>query len=160
MPSVVRTYAPCGATPVLRETLTRDHLSVISGITPAGDLYMLVQERPYQGPDVVRFLRHLLGHLPGKLLILWDRSPIHRGWVVKEFLAKGAAWRLQLEALPAYAPELNPDEGIWNYLKHVELKNLSCSSLAHLRRELRKATQRLRRKPHVIQGCIRHPGLL
>lgn len=156
----MRTYAPCGATPVLRETLTRDHLSAMSGITPEGALYMLVQERAYQAPDVVRFLRHLLRHLPGKLLIIWDRSPIHRSRVVKEFLASGAAQRLKLEALPAYAPELNPDEGIWHYLKHVELKNLSCSSLAHLRRELRKATQRLRHKTAVIQGCIRQPGFV
>ncbi len=122
----MRTYAPAGQTPVIKEYLTHDHLSAMSGITPEGKLYMTVQESSYKGPDVVSFLRHLLRHIPGKLLVLWDRAPIHRSKVVKKFLAQGAAKRIHLEQLPAYAPELNPDEGIWNYLKRVELKNLSC----------------------------------
>ncbi len=52
--------------------------------------------------------------------------------MVKDFLAKGAAARIHLEQLPANAPELNPDEGNWTYLKRVELKNLSCHNLSHL----------------------------
>src|SRR3954454_17571400 len=63
-----------------------------------------------------------------------------------------------LEQLPGYAPELNPDEGIWKHLKYVELKNVCCRSLSELRRELRKAKERLRHKKHVILGCIRQPG--
>jgi hypothetical protein len=55
---------------------------------------------------------------------------------------------------PAYAPELNPDEGIWNLLKRVELRNLCCNDLAELRLELRLAAARLRHKRTVIQGCI------
>lgn len=157
---VLRTYAPTGRTPVIRHRLTRDHLSVISGITPKGKLYMMVQQRPYKGPDVVNFLRHLLRHIPGKLLVLWDGAPIHRSKVIKAFLAEGAAARIHLERLPAYAPELNPDEGIWEYLKGVELKNLSCRDLSHLRQELRKATERLRQKTHIILGCIKQPGLV
>lgn len=160
MPMVERTYAPIGQTPVIREYLTRDHLSAISGITPEGKLYMMVQERAYKGADVVRFLRHLLRHISGKLLVLWDRGPIHRSRIVKEFLVAGAAARIHLEQLPAYAPELNPDEGIWNYLKRVELKNLSCQSVSQLRCELRQAKERLRHKPHIILGCLKQPGLI
>ena len=160
LPMVLRTYAPMGKTPVIRHCLTRDHLSVISGITPKGKLYMMVQKRPYKGPDVVNFLRHLLRHIPGKLLVLWDGAPIHRSKVIKAFLAEGAAARIHLERLPAYAPELNPDEGIWEYLKGVELKNLSCRDLSHLRQELRKATERLRQKTHIILGCIQQPGFV
>ena len=160
LPMVLRTYAPTGKTPVIRHRLTRDHLSVISGITPKGKLYMMVQKRPYKGPDVVNFLRHLLRHIPGKLLVLWDGAPIHRSKVVKEFLTKGAAARIHLEQLPAYAPELNPDEGIWNYLKRVELKNLSCHNLSHLWLELRQAKERLRRKTIIIQACFKQPGLV
>ena len=48
---------------------------------------MTVQESSYKGPDVVSFLRHLLRHIPGKLLVLWDRAPIHCSKVVKKFLA-------------------------------------------------------------------------
>src|SRR5215210_4171524 len=158
LPTVVRTYAPMGETPILREHLSRDHLSAMSGITLEGKLYMLEQDRSFKGEDVVRFLKHLMHHIPGKLLIIWDGSPIHRSRTVKDFLASGASSRVQLEQLPGYAPDLNPDEGIWKHLKSVELKNLCCQSLAQLRIELRKAKERLRHKKQVILGCIRQPG--
>ena len=86
-------------------------------------------------------------------------SPIHRSKAVREFLNDGATSRLQLEQLPGYAPELNPDEGIWKHLKCVELKNMCCRNLYELRSELRKAKERLRQKRHVILGCISQPGL-
>jgi transposase len=159
LPMVVRTYAPVGQTPILKEHLTRDHLSAMSGITLDGRLYMLEQQRAFKGDDVVRFLRHLMRQIPGKLLIIWDGSPIHRGRAIKDFLASGAAGRVQLEQLPGYAPDLNPDEGVWKHLKCVELKNLCCESLAELKIELRKAKERLRHKREVILGCIRQPGL-
>jgi len=158
LPTVVRTYAPIGRTPILYEQLSRDHLSVMSGITLEGKLLMVEQERAFKGEDVVQFLKHVMRHIEGKLLIIWDGSPIHRAKVVKEFLAEGAAARVQLEQLPGYAPDLNPDEGIWKHLKYVELKNVCCRSLSELRVELRKAKERLRHKKHIILGCIRQPG--
>jgi len=125
LPMAVRTWAPQGQgqTPLLTVPLTHDHLAASSGITPAGRLFMQTQERAYHADDVVRFLRLLLRKVRGKLLVIWDGAPIHRGQPVKDFLRRGAARRLHLEQLPAYAPELNPDEGIWNYLKRVELGN-------------------------------------
>ena len=120
---------------------------------------MMVQERAYKAPDVVNFLEHLLIHIKGKLLIVWDRSPIHRAQVIKDYLASGAAARIHLEHFPAYAPELNPDEGIWNYLKRVELKNIACEDIDELRRELRKAKERMRHKVDVVNACVRHAGL-
>ena len=158
LPGVVRTYAPVGQTPIIRAPLTRDHLSAMGGVTPTGKLYLMVQERAYRGRDVVRFLKHLLQHIPGKLLIIWDGAPIHRSQAVKDYLSRGAAWRIHLEQFPGYAPELNPAEGIWNYLKGVELKNLCCQSISHLNYELRKAKERLRHKTDVILGCIKQPG--
>jgi transposase len=158
LPGVVRTYAPVGKTPILHEHLSRDHLSAMSAITLEGKLYMTEQERAFKGEDVVRFLKHLLRQILGKLLLIWDGSAIHRGGAVKDFLASEASWRLKLEQLPGYAPDLNPDEGIWKHLKRVELKNLCCESLAELKVELRKAKERLRHKREVILGCIRQPG--
>jgi transposase len=137
LPTVVRTYAPIGQTPVLHEQLSRDHLSVISGISLEGKLYMMEQERSFKSQDIVRFLRHLLRQIEGKLLVVWDGSPIHRGQAVKDFLASGASSRLQLEQLPGYAPDLNPEEGIWKHLKYVELKNVCCRNLSELTEELR-----------------------
>jgi transposase len=159
LPTVVRPYAPVGQRPILHEKLTHDHLSAMSGITLEGKLLMLEQGRAFKGEDVVRFLKHTLRQIPGKkLLIVWDGSPIHRCKAVKKFLKGGASERIRLEQLPGYAPDLNPDEGIWKHLKYTELKNLCCQSLAELRIELRKAKERLRHKKHVILGCIRQPG--
>ena len=62
---VVRTYAPVGKTPILKENLTRDHLSAMSGITLEGKLYMIEQDRAFKGEDVVRFLKHLMRQIPG-----------------------------------------------------------------------------------------------
>ena len=70
--------------------------------------------------------------------------PIHRSQIIKEFLADGAAERLHLERLPAYAPELNAGEGLWAQLKGIELHNLCCFNIPHLRHELRDAVRRVR----------------
>jgi transposase len=126
LPFVTRTYGPVGDTPIIKEFLTRDHLSAISGITTDGELSMMVQPKAFKSPDVVRFLRHLLRKIGGELLVIWDGSPIHRSNVIKDFLASESAGKIHLERFLAYAPELNPDEGIWNYLKRVELKNVTC----------------------------------
>jgi transposase len=160
LPSVVRTYAPVGHTPILREWWTRDHLSAISAISPEGKLYFHCQDGAMNSADVVAFLEHLLREVPGRMVIIWDGSPIHRSQTVKEFLANGASQRLHLERLPAYAPELNPDEGVWQQLKGVELRNLCCFDLRHLRHELRTAVKRVRRKPRILKGCFAGAGLL
>jgi transposase len=154
----VRTWAPSGQTPILRVKLSRDHLSAISGITLDGRLFMQVRPESYDAAAVVGFLRVLLRKLPGKIIVIWDGAPIHRGHEIKEFLKRGAAKRLHLEQLPGYAPDLNPDEGIWNYLKRVELGNVCCSDLAQLNRELIRAKERLRHKQEIIKSCSRQCG--
>jgi len=111
---------------------------------------MHVQEYAFRGPRVVRFLRHLLRHIPGKLLVIWDGAPIHRSHVVQEFLAHAGAQRLWLEQLPGYAPELNPVEGSWRQLKRGQLRNVCCRTLTELRYEVRLATANLRHKVAVL----------
>jgi transposase len=100
----------------------------------------------------------LFRKIRGKVLVIWDGSPIHKGQLIKDLLAVGAAKRLHLERLPGYAPDLNPDEGIWNYLKRVELKNRCCRDLAELRCEVHRAKERLRHKCYIIRACSRQCG--
>jgi hypothetical protein len=76
------------------------------------------------------------------------------------FLKRGAAKRVHLEQLPGYAPDLNPDKGIWNSLKRVELGNVSCSDLDQLYRKLIQAKERLRHKKEIIKSCSRKSRLL
>jgi transposase len=154
----VRTWAPRGQTPILRVKLTRDHLSVISGSTLDGRLFLQMQEQAYTAETVVGFLRVLLRKIRGKVVVIWDGSPLHKGQPIKDVLARGAAKRLHLERLPGYAPDLNPDEGIWNELKRVELKNRCCRDLAELRLEVRRAKERLRHKRDVIRACSQQCG--
>ncbi len=158
LPMAIQTYAPVGKTPVLRVKLTRDHLSVMGGITPQGRIFMQTQDHSYKGPDVVRFLQVLTREIAGNLLVIWDGAPIHRCQAVKDYLGKGAAKRIHLERLPAYAPELNPQEGIWNLLKRVELKNVCCLDVQHVQQEVLRAKERLRHRRSVLCQCFAHAG--
>jgi len=148
----------------LPHTLTRDHLSVIGAVVyngrHRGRLLMHQREKSFKSLGVVEFLKHLLARFSGRLLVIWDGSAIHHSREVKQFLAAGASRRLRLERLPGYAPELNPIEGVWRYLKRVELRNRCCLCLDHLRVELRRAMARLRHRKRVLDGCLRQPHLL
>jgi transposase len=159
LPSVVRTYAPRGQTPMLVAPKTYQHLSVSSGITATGQLVTHMQTKAYRGATIVGFLRHLLNQISGKILVLWDGARMHRSKAVQQFLSTRSDPRLHLERLPAYAPDLNPDEGVWHYLKNVELRNVVCETLQELRYEVRLAIARLRHKRSVIQACIAHARL-
>ena len=143
---------------MLRAPLIRDHLSVIGGVTADGRLFTHIQDAAFTGETVVAFLRQLLRQIPGKVVVVWDGAAIHRCQEVKDFLATGAARRLQLERLPAYAPELNPAEGVWNLLKRKELKNRCCQDLGELRWEVGLAIRRLQRRRHLIRACFAQCG--
>lgn len=159
LPGVVRTCAPEAQTPVLREKQTRAHLSVMGGMTPAGKVYTLVRQESLNGLHTIEFLLHLLRVAGKRLLVIWDGSPIHRRAEVKEFVA-GSRGKVWLEALPGYAPDLNPwDEGGWHRLKNVELRNLACLDLEELHQEFHLAVGRLRQKPHLVQSFFAQAGL-
>jgi transposase len=159
LPGVVRTYAPEADTPVLREKQTRDHLSVMGGMTPAGKVYTLARQESLNGLHSVAFLQHLLRVAGERLLVIWDGSPIHRRAVVTQFVADTRG-KIRVEALPGYAPDLNPwDEGGWNHLKNVELRNVACLDLEELHQEFHLALGRLRQKPHLVQSFFAQAGL-
>src|SRR6185437_4452668 len=148
LPGLVRTYAPEAQTPVMREKQTRDHLSVMGGMTPQGKVYTLARQESLTGLHTIEFLMHLLRVAGERLLVIWDGSPIHRRHLVQEFVTrtKGKIW---VEALPGYAPDLNPwDEGGWHHLKHVEMRNLVCHDLEELHEQFHLAVGRLRQKSH------------
>jgi transposase len=159
LPGLVRTYAPQGQTPVIREKQTRDHLSVMAGMTLEGKVYTLVRQEPLNGLHSIEFLTHLLRVAGRRLLVIWDGSPIHRRKAVGEFVGqtKGGVW---LEALPGYAPDLNPwDEGGWHHLKNVEMRNLPCRDLEELHEQFHLALGRLRQKPHLVCSFFAQAGL-
>lgn len=158
MPFIGKTYAPRANTPILRDKLSYEHLSVMSGITQSGKIYAKVQDKSFKGADVVDFLRHLLCHVEGKILLVWDGCPIHKSKEVKKFLSEESKGRIHIELLPPYCPELNPDEGVWQYLKCVLLKNVCCRNLKMLGQKLRKAIRILRTREGVLSACFTRAG--
>jgi transposase len=159
LPGVVKTYAPEGQTPILRAKLTRDHLSVMGGMTPRGKIYTLVRQESLNGLHSIEFLVHLGRVASTRLSVIWDGSPIHRRVEVQDFgsATRGKVW---LESLPGYAPDLNPwDEGGWQHLKHGELRNLVCRDLEELHQEFHLAIGRVRQKPQLVRSCFDQAGL-
>jgi transposase len=159
LPGVRSTWARRGEPPVLRAPLRRDHLSVISAISSHGTLSTQIQRKAFKGATCLKFLKHLVRTI-GRVLVIWDGAPIHRSKLIKEYLANEGADMVHLEQFPPYAPEVNPDEGIWQYLKHVELANVCCQTIDDLKYELRCAIARLRHKRDIILGCIKQTGLV
>ena len=136
---------------MLDEWQTRDHLSVMGGVTPRGKIYTLVRPTSLNGMHTIEFLLHL-GRLAGdRLLVIWDGSPIHRRAEVTEFIAetRGA---VVVDRLPSYAPDLNPVEWLWRHLKEVELRNLSCRDLEQLHLEFHLALGRVRQKLRLVRS--------
>lgn len=159
LPGLVRTYAPQGQTPVLHEKQTRDHLSVRGGMTPQGKVYTLVRQEPLHGLHGIEFLVYLPKGAAERLLVIWDGSPIHRRAAVRDFVA-GSRGKVWLEAMPGYAPDLNPwDEGGWHHLQNVAMRNLVTHDLEELHEQFHRALGRLRQKPHLVQACFAQAGL-
>jgi len=160
VPTVVHTWAPCGQTPILRAKLSRSKYNAIAAMTPDGRLFTYLHPKGFKTPAVIGFLRRLLRLLPGKLLIIWDNASTHHSQDMQDFLAlPDIQARLQTLYLPTYAPELNPVELVWRYLKYVLLKNRVVRTLHELKLALRHAIRRLRRQPHLLRQFVRHPKI-
>jgi len=147
-PHRVRTWAPRGQTPVLQFHFNWKTLSVIAGIT-WWRFYFQLFPGAIKAPQIIEFLEHLMRHLRRPLLVIWDGLPGHRSILVRDFVAAQGE-RLTLEWLPGYAPELNPVEHIWSYLKEHELPNLCTRELWELSSAARDALRRMRRRPTLV----------
>ena len=161
IPPVRKTWSPVGQTPVLRHRYAHDRVSAISGIAVSPKrchctLYCHLYEDNIQSGEVAAFLRHLLRQIPGHLVVLLDNGGIHRGEPVQDLL--GRTSRLHLEPFPPYAPELNPDEGVWNHLK-AHLANGRPDTSADLMDVLAEEVCCLAASPSLLRGCIEHSDL-
>ena len=162
-PSVRRTWAPKGETPIIRSTGSWQVRSVTGaiGCTPRGQkprLFFKFSRRTITAPEVIRFLHQLRRHTRGKVILLWDGLPGHRAKLVQRFVIANRSW-LTTERFPAYAPELNPVEYLWAAVKTKDTANCSPTTLADMDRRIRHGVRRLRRQPNVLTGCLRASGL-
>jgi len=157
IPTVRRTWAPRGKTPLLYHSYRRDRISTISALTVSPrrgrlGLYVAFHRKNITGVEVVEFLRHLQRHLHKPIVLLWDGGPIHRRRLVKEYLA-GSHTRFQVYRFPAYAPELNPDEYVWTQSKHY-LANATPQDVEELSQDLRRALGRIARSQQLLKACL------
>jgi transposase len=161
-PTVRRTLAPRGKTPVLAAWDRRDRWSALSCITlspVAGrpGLYFDLLEHNVHGEDVVAFLAELHQRL-GPLTVIWDRNQIHsKAKVVKAWLA--AHPNVVAEDFPGYVPELNPDEGVWGWTKYGRLANLAANNKDELWDQVVEELITLKYRPDLLRGIIRQTGL-
>jgi transposase len=132
-------------------------LSAMAGVT-WWNFYFRLFPGAIRSPQVVAFLAHLLHHLPGKLLVIWDGLTAHRSRLVRQFV-EAQDGRIVLEFLPAYAPELNPVEYLWGHWKHHELPNLCPKTFAELSWHARRALRRMRRRPTLVTAFWKQANL-
>jgi DDE superfamily endonuclease len=134
---------------------TRAQLSAIGARSRAGIRDCQGQDRALNSADVGAVLEHLRREVPGRLVSIWDGAPSPRRPLLPDCLAKGAAERVPVARRPAYAPALNPPEGVWAYLQGVERRKGCGVDLPPRRRDLGDAVQRVCRPWRVIAGFFR-----
>jgi transposase len=162
IPPISRTWAPRGCTPIHHHLHRHDRISVVSGISVSPTrrrvgLYYQLHRKNIQQLDTCSFIRELLLHLRGRLIVLWDNGSIHGGESIR-LLCRRYAGRLWFERFPAYAPELNPDEGVWRIAKRT-LANGRPENAIDLAVHLIDTLENVRRSPHLLRSCIRHARL-
>jgi transposase len=161
MPTRRRTWAPVGHPPILRYNYKHDPISALAALTVSPKrqhlgLYLRFQSRNFQALDVADFLRALLRHVRGHLIVLWDRGSILRGPAIDAVCQ--AYPRLHLEEFPAYAPELNPAEQVWNDCKG-HIANSLLRDTRELCRRLSANSRRVRRSQVKLRSLIRSSKL-
>jgi transposase len=164
-PTVRRTLAPRGKTPVLDAWDRRDRWSAISCVTVSPvaarpGLYFDLLDHNVHGEDVVAFLAELRQRL-GRLTVVWDRNQIHsKSRAVKAWLAEHP--EVVAEDFPGYVPDLNPDEGVWGWTKYGRLANLAANDKQELWDWVVEELVTVKYLPDLLRGFIRQtklPGL-
>jgi transposase len=126
-------------------------LSAIGGVTFC-NFYFKIVPGTVNAARLIEFLQQLRRQIKRKLLVIWDGLPVHRSRRVCEYVdsTRGA---IQIEQLPAYAPELNPVEYLWAHWKQHELANFCAKDFAELSQFARNKLRRSQRRPHIIAAC-------
>jgi transposase len=156
-PLVRRSWSKIGQTPVIGgDGGHRKKVSVIAGLSVSPQtqrlgLYFATEPDGFFTADkVVPFLRDLLKHLRGKVVVVWDRGGNHKGPIIRKFLSKNR--RLTLEMLPPWAPELNPVEDVWSWLKSSELANFVPDDTEELEDEILERLIGLKFDPELLRA--------
>lgn len=157
-PLVRRTWAPRGQTPIQRAWDRHDRLSVIAALSVSPrrrrlGLYFQIHDHNIRAPDVLAFLRELHRQLGRPVTLVCDRYSVHRKAV--RLLREGSSDWLRVEWLPAYSPDLNPVEAVWNHTKYADLANFIPDHVDHLFDEVGNSLDDLTFNNHRKHACFR-----
>ncbi len=156
IPTRRRTWNPRGRTPIVRYNYKHERISAIAALTVAPrrarlGLYVQLRQDNFKAMQVARFLRLLLAHLREHVILLWDGGQIHKGPAINA--VRDAFPRLHLERFPAYAPELNPVEQVWNDFKR-HTGNSLLRGKQDIRLSLHGSARRARRNPDRLRSFV------
>lgn len=152
IPALGRTWAPRGETPTISVTGTKGGVSITSVVSSAGRLLFRIEKGKASGERHVEFLEQVCRHHPNrKIIVVEDRAPIHRAACVGDFIQKHKR-RFARYYLPAYSPELNPDEKTWAHLKNKELKAHQAATKVQLREIVLAKMRSIQRRPEIIKS--------
>jgi transposase len=156
-PTRVRTWAPKGQTPIIQFHFNWKHVSVIAGLTRTNFLFRF-HDGSIKSPQIVDFLKALRAHLKRKLLIVWDGLKAHGSRLVRSYLdsIKGA---IQIAFLPPYAPDCNPVEYLWAWLKRHALANFCPATLHELKITARNKLKSAQHRHAIIMACWKQAEL-
>jgi transposase len=151
-----RSYAPRGRTPEVRPNRKRASVGLISAVTNKGELRWMVLEGALKAPVLIRFLERLIREVGRKVFLILDNLPVHRSRAVRAWLAER---RKQIEVfhLPAYSPELNPDEGLHADLKQAVTGKPPARSRPELKRRVINHMRRLSKLPGRVRSFFHRP---
>jgi len=148
-----KTWAPCGQTPKQKVTGKRGGVSAQSAITKGGQLLFRLHDKRIASQEVIDFLSQmLLHHRRRHLVVVMDNAPPH---VSKKTMAYiDSQPRLHVFNLPTYSPDWNPDEKVWNHLKHQELKGHQAKTKAELKTLTEDKLARMSANPELLRGIF------
>ena len=150
---LARTWAPCGKTPKQEVTGKRGGVAAMSAITCSGQLIFRLHDKRITSEEVIEFLEQMLKHHPRRhLVVVMDQAPPHTSKRTTEFIASKT--RLHVFHLPKYAPDWNPDEKVWNHLKHQELKGHQAKTKAELKDLTENKLTSMSMNKELLQGIF------
>jgi transposase len=152
------TWAPVGATPVVKATGARHSVNMISAVTGQGLLRFATYTGSFTAATFIDFCRKLLADTPGPVYLVVDGHPTHKAKKVKEFAASTHG-RLKIFILPAYSPQLNPDEWVWKNVKHDRVGRTSARSAEEFKANILAALRRLQKLPATVRAFFADPDL-
>ena len=164
-PSIRRTWAPRGHTPILKargNNWSKTSVAAALGFRWDGQkARLLARTKPdsYNTASLIAFLKQLKHFVRGeKVILIWDHLPAHRSREMKQFLRSQNDW-LQIEWLPGYAPDLNPTEGVWCNIKGREMAHLCPDQMDEAVRAFRTGLRRLAHSVKLPFSFLQHAGL-